>query len=186
MKMVLTNSRYAWCIHSQQRNPAKVWLQSKSPVIYTIKPKLANQQSKSQPRAVRNRRTEIATSAVDTGRKYIYWTVTTAWWMWVPGVEKVCLLLKVLQSNVKRVIGTTCFRGRQFPLSLLVVVLLLFGDTHPLAGRNHHHLRSSCVNPLAAGLLNDGEVIRLVLVSRGYRESSPSHVNVILKYRELI
>lgn len=41
MKVMWRNSRYVWCIHDQQRNPAKVWLQSKSPVIYTIKPKYA-------------------------------------------------------------------------------------------------------------------------------------------------
>lgn len=58
----------------------------------------------------------------------------------LPGDGKLCLLLKEFRSNVKRVIGTTCFRGRRFPLSLSVVFLLLFGETHPLADRNHHAL----------------------------------------------
>lgn len=53
---------------------------------------------------------------------------------WLEGEE-----LKEFRSNVKRAIGTTCFRGR-LPLSLPVVFLFLFGETHSLAGRNHNAL----------------------------------------------
>lgn len=51
-----------------------------------------------------------------------------------------CLLLKEFRANMKRVIGTTCHRGQIFPLSLPLLFLLLFGENHPLSGRNHHAL----------------------------------------------
>lgn len=58
----------------------------------------------------------------------------------LPGNENMCLLLKEFQGNMKRVVGTTCHRGKRFPLSLPILFLLLFGENHPLSGRNHHVL----------------------------------------------
>ena len=56
----------------------------------------------------------------------------------LPGDENVCLLLMEFRLNVTRVIGTKCYQGRAFPLSLPMLFLLLFGEDHPLSGRNHH------------------------------------------------
>ena len=54
----------------------------------------------------------------------------------LPGNENVCLLLQEFRTNVRRVIGHTCFKGRTFSLTLPLVFVLLFGDAHLLARRN--------------------------------------------------
>ncbi|CAI7568068.1 unnamed protein product [Penicillium glandicola] len=57
----------------------------------------------------------------------------------LPGDESVCLLLKEFRDNLDRELGTTCFQGKAFPLSLPVVFMVIFEDD-PLVGRNHHAL----------------------------------------------
>jgi hypothetical protein len=73
----------------------------------------------------------------------------------LPGDENLCLLLQEFRDNVKRVLGPTCFRGGRFPLSLSVVFLLLFGENHPLSGRNHHALVDAQQLALIAQVFND-------------------------------
>ncbi|KAJ5972043.1 uncharacterized protein N7479_001961 [Penicillium vulpinum] len=58
----------------------------------------------------------------------------------LPGNENLYLLLQEFRHNLKETIGTTCYKGKGFPLSLPVVFPLLFGYDHELAGRNHHAL----------------------------------------------
>ncbi|KUM62276.1 hypothetical protein ACN42_g4839 [Penicillium freii] len=58
----------------------------------------------------------------------------------LPGDDNVCLVLNEFRANVKRVIGTTCYNGKRFPLNLPTAFLVLFGENHPLSGRNHHAL----------------------------------------------
>ncbi|KAI2730406.1 hypothetical protein CBS147332_2258 [Penicillium roqueforti] len=73
----------------------------------------------------------------------------------LPGDENVCLLLQEFHTNVRRVLGRTCFKGRTFPLKLPLVFALLFGDTHPLAGRNHRALVDAQQLALLARLFVD-------------------------------
>ncbi|KAJ5990079.1 hypothetical protein N7522_010286 [Penicillium canescens] len=73
----------------------------------------------------------------------------------LPGDENLCLLLQELRNNVRRVLGRSCFRGGRFPLSLSVVFLLLFGESHPLSGRNHHALVDAQQLVLIAQVFND-------------------------------
>ncbi|KAJ5522213.1 Threonyl/alanyl tRNA synthetase SAD [Penicillium freii] len=61
----------------------------------------------------------------------------------LPGDDNVCLVLNEFRANVKRVIGTTCYNGKRFPLNLPTAFLVLFGENHPLSGRNHHALVDS-------------------------------------------
>lgn len=56
----------------------------------------------------------------------------------LPGDENVCLLLHEFRSNVSRVLGRKCYQGKLFPLPLPVFFPLVFGENHPLSGRNHH------------------------------------------------
>ncbi|CAI7599446.1 unnamed protein product [Penicillium viridicatum] len=58
----------------------------------------------------------------------------------LPGDGNVCLVLNEFRANVKRVIGTTCYNGKRFPLNLPTAFPVLFGENHPLSGRNHHAL----------------------------------------------
>lgn len=58
----------------------------------------------------------------------------------LPGDENVCLILMDFRRGLEKYLGTTCFRGRRFPLSLPLVFPLLFGLDHPLSGKNHHAL----------------------------------------------
>ena len=73
----------------------------------------------------------------------------------LPGDENVCLLLQEFRTNVRRVIGRTCFKGRTFPLTLPLVFVLLFGYAHPLAGRNHRALVNAQQLALLARLFID-------------------------------
>ncbi|KGO65779.1 Zinc finger, C2H2 [Penicillium italicum] len=58
----------------------------------------------------------------------------------LPGNANLCLLYHEFRINIKRVLGTSCYRGRAFPLSLPALFPLLFGVNDPLAGQNHHAL----------------------------------------------
>lgn len=73
----------------------------------------------------------------------------------LPGNENMCLLLKEFRGNMKRVVGTTCYRRKSFPLSLPVLFLVLFGENHPLSGRNHHALIDAQQLALVAKLYMD-------------------------------
>ncbi|KAJ5961742.1 hypothetical protein N7501_006683 [Penicillium viridicatum] len=76
----------------------------------------------------------------------------------LPGNENMCLLLKEVRGNMKRVVGTTCYRGQRFPLSLpmlFLLFLLLFEGNHPLSGRNHHALVDAQQLALVAKLYMD-------------------------------
>ncbi|KAJ5781652.1 uncharacterized protein N7518_010135 [Penicillium psychrosexuale] len=73
----------------------------------------------------------------------------------LPGDENVCLLFQEFRTNVRRVLGRTCFKGRSFPLKLPLLFVLLFGDTHPLAGRNHRALVDAQQLALLARLFID-------------------------------
>ncbi|KAJ5168065.1 uncharacterized protein N7482_003659 [Penicillium canariense] len=73
----------------------------------------------------------------------------------LPGDENVCRLLLEFRANVKRVIGNTCYQSRPFPLSLSILFLVLFGEDHPLSGRNHHALVDAQQLALMADLFID-------------------------------
>ncbi|KAJ6149227.1 hypothetical protein N7471_000426 [Penicillium samsonianum] len=73
----------------------------------------------------------------------------------LPGDGNVWLLLSEFRKNVERAIGTTCYRDRGFPLSLPVVFTVLFGDNHPLSGRNHNALVDAQQLSLMARLFID-------------------------------
>ncbi|KAJ5415954.1 Threonyl/alanyl tRNA synthetase SAD, partial [Penicillium sp. CMV-2018d] len=79
----------------------------------------------------------------------------------LPGNGNMCLLLKEVRGNTKRVVGTTCYRGQRFPLSLpilfllFLLFLLFFGENHPLSGSNHHALVDAQKLALVAKLYMD-------------------------------
>lgn len=73
----------------------------------------------------------------------------------LPGDQNVCLVLNEFRANVRRVIGTTCHDGRRFPLNLPTVFPMLFGENHPLSGRNHHALIDAQQLALVAKLYMD-------------------------------
>ncbi|KAK4865142.1 hypothetical protein LT330_001765 [Penicillium expansum] len=56
----------------------------------------------------------------------------------LPGDENLCLLYHEFRVNIKRVLGTNCYGGKSFPLSLPTFYPVIFGTNDPLSGRNHH------------------------------------------------
>lgn len=73
----------------------------------------------------------------------------------LPNNEGVCLLLKEFRGNLNRILGKDCFHGRGFPLRLPFVFPLLFGEDHPLAGRNHNAIVDSQQLALLTNLFFD-------------------------------
>jgi hypothetical protein len=73
----------------------------------------------------------------------------------LPSNQRLCLLLREFRVNLDRIIGKECFRGRPFPLRLPFLFPLLFGDDHPLAGRNHNAIVDALQLALLTNLFLD-------------------------------
>ncbi|KAJ5477946.1 hypothetical protein N7530_003455 [Penicillium desertorum] len=73
----------------------------------------------------------------------------------LPGDENVCMLMHEFRINFKNMLGTTCYRGKAFPISLPVLFVVFFGNTHDLAGRNHHALYDAQQTALMMTLFDD-------------------------------
>ncbi|CAG7970456.1 unnamed protein product [Penicillium nalgiovense] len=73
----------------------------------------------------------------------------------LPGDENVCMLMHEFRINLKNMLGTTCYRGKAFPISLPVPFVVFFGNTHDLAGRNHHALYDAQQTAMMTTLFED-------------------------------
>ncbi|KAJ5260467.1 hypothetical protein N7478_012072 [Penicillium angulare] len=73
----------------------------------------------------------------------------------LPQSGNVCLLLKEFRPNIDKAVSSKCFRGEPISLKLSGIFVLLFGQGHTLAGRNHDALVDAQQLALLAKLFCD-------------------------------